>query len=94
PAPGDGLVVLDGRGAGAAPPAAAPDPADETDPGNAYGPGYLRPPQDMRPRLRNCDATGCNDTLGNHYDRKGRIDRYTGPDGRTCRPVGTTTLCR
>ncbi|WP_399685572.1 DUF4124 domain-containing protein [Xenophilus sp.] len=96
-APGDGLVILDSRGT-AAPPAAPAPYVDEPYPypGHAYGPGYrgAPPSRDMRPRLRNCDATGCNDTLGNHYDRRGRIDRYTGPDGKTCRPVGSTTICR
>jgi hypothetical protein len=53
-----------------------------------------RPPRDMRPRIRNCDATGCNDTQGNHYDRSGQLDRYQSLDGKTCRPVGTTTICR
>ena len=43
--------------------------------------------------LRNCDAGGCSDTLGNHYDRSGKVDRYTRPDGRTCRPIGTTVVC-
>lgn len=95
PAPGDGLVILDGRG----PAAPSPPELSVDGPYPAYpdGPGYYRgaaPPRDMRPRLRNCDATGCNDTLGNHYDRRGRIDRYTGPDGKTCRPVGSTTICR
>lgn len=50
-------------------------------------------PRDLRPTLRNCDAGGCSDTLGNHYDRSGKVDRYTRPDGRTCRPVGTTVVC-
>ena len=50
-------------------------------------------PQDLRPTLRNCDAGGCNDTMGNHYDRAGKVDRYVRPDGRTCRPVGTTVVC-
>ncbi|MDR6539326.1 DUF4124 domain-containing protein [Variovorax soli] len=53
-----------------------------------------RPPRDLRPRIRNCDATGCRDTQGNHYDRSGQLDRYRSLDGKTCRPVGTTTICR
>jgi hypothetical protein len=60
-------------------------------------PGTYRqpvPPRDMRPRIRNCDAAGCQDRQGNHYDRSGRLDRYQTPDGKTCRPVGTTTICR
>ena len=65
---------------------------------NSYGGytgGYRRParPQDLRTTLRNCDAGGCNDTMGNHYDRAGKVDRYVRPDGRTCRPVGTTVVC-
>lgn len=65
-------------------------------PGGYYpGAGYRpRPPIDQRPTLRNCDAGGCTDTLGNHYDRKGRLDRYEGPGGKTCRPVGSTVICR
>jgi hypothetical protein len=51
------------------------------------------PPRDMRPRLRNCNAAGCDDRQGNHYDRGGKLDRYTTPDGRNCRPVGTTVVC-
>lgn len=56
--------------------------------------GQPRPPRDMRPRIRNCDAAGCQDRQGNHYDRSGRLDRYQSLDGKTCRPVGTTTICR
>jgi hypothetical protein len=66
------------------------------DDGYAY-PGSFRqprPPRDMRPRIRNCDATGCQDTQGNHYDRSGQLDRYQSLDGKNCRPVGTTTICR
>ena len=48
---------------------------------------------DMRPQLRDCGLAGCQDTQGNHYDRAGRLDRYVRPDGRTCRPVGTTVVC-
>lgn len=70
------------------------------DPGYPSGypyPGYRPPvsrPQDMRPQLRGCDATGCHDTQGNTYNRAGKLDRYQGIDGRTCRPVGTTTICQ
>ncbi len=54
-----------------------------------------RPPRDMRPRIRNCDATGCTDTQGNTYNQNsGQLDRYRSIDGKTCRPVGTTTVCR
>lgn len=65
--------------------------------GYGYGYGYPRPPEpprDMRPRLRNCDASGCHDTQGNHYDLKGKVDRYVQPDGRTCRPVNSTVVCQ
>jgi hypothetical protein len=48
----------------------------------------------MRPRLRQCDASGCRDNMGNHYDPKGQVDRYVQPDGRTCRPVNTTVICQ
>lgn len=67
-------------------------------PGGYYpGAGYPprpRPPIDQRPVIRNCDAGGCTDTLGNHYNRKGQLDRYEGPGGKTCRPVGSTSICR
>ncbi|MGK6306935.1 DUF4124 domain-containing protein [Variovorax sp. DT-64] len=65
------------------------------DDGYAYPGAYRQPrPRDMRPRLRNCDAAGCQDTQGNHYNRAGQLDRYQSLDGKTCRPVGTTTICR
>jgi hypothetical protein len=48
----------------------------------------------MRPRIRGCDAQGCQDKQGNHYDRSGQLDRYQSSDGKTCRPIGTTTVCR
>ncbi|MDA7419240.1 DUF4124 domain-containing protein [Xenophilus arseniciresistens] len=67
-------------------------------PGGYYpGAGYHRrprPPVDQRPVLRQCDAGGCTDTLGNHYNRQDRLDRYEGPGGKTCRPVGSTVICR
>ena len=66
--------------------------------GQGYGGGYYPrpapPPRDMRPRLRQCDASGCRDNMGNHYDPKGTVDRYVQPDGRTCRPVNTTVVCQ
>ena len=65
--------------------------------GSPYPGGAYRQPQrprDMRPRIRSCDAQGCVDKQGNHYDRSGQLDRYESIDGRTCRPVGTTTICR
>jgi len=71
------------------------DPA-VADYGYPYPGGYRQPipPRDMRPRIRNCDAAGCRDTQGNHYNRFGQLDRYRGIDGKTCQPVGTTTICR
>ncbi len=64
--------------------------------GYPSGGGYTQPnrPRDMRPRIRNCDGAGCEDRQGNHYNRSGQLDRYQGIDGKTCRPVGTTTICR
>ena len=70
--------------------------ADEAWRQPGYGYGNRRSqtrPQDMRPRLTQCGPAGCNDTQGNHYDRSGQVDRYVRPDGRTCRPVGTTVVC-
>lgn len=51
-------------------------------------------PRHMGPRMRNCDDGGCEDRQGNRYDRSGRLERYPSLDGRTCRPVGTTVVCR
>jgi hypothetical protein len=95
-----GPVIIDRRGG-----SDRPADADGSDRGDGYSvidDGYAyprayrqpRPPRDMRPRLRNCDATGCHDKQGNHYDRSGQLDRYQSLDGKTCRPVGTTTICR
>ncbi|MDM0116468.1 DUF4124 domain-containing protein [Variovorax sp. J22R133] len=79
PSVGDAVVLDDGYGY----------------PG-VYGGAYRRPPvpRDQRPRIRHCDATGCRDTQGNTWNRNGQLDRYQSIDGKTCRPVGTTTLCR
>ncbi|VTU30550.1 DUF4124 domain-containing protein [Variovorax sp. PBL-E5] len=79
-----GPVVIDSRG---------DDPGAGDDDG--YPGAYRRPlpPRDMRPRLRDCDRTGCRDTQGNHYNRAGQLDRYQGPGGKTCQPVGTTVIC-
>jgi len=59
-------------------------------------PSYRGPaarPRDMRPRISNCNAAGCSDNQGNTYDRAGKLDRYVTPDGKNCRPVGTTVVC-
>jgi hypothetical protein len=65
---------------------------------NAYTyPGSFPQPlplRNMGPRMRKCDARGCQDTLGNHYNTAGGLDSYRGPKGQTCRPVGTTVICR
>jgi hypothetical protein len=60
-------------------------------PGGAY---RRPPPRDMRPTLRNCGPAGCTDTQGNTYNRSGQLDRYRSLDGKTCRPIGTTTVCQ
>jgi hypothetical protein len=106
PAP-SGAVIIDGRGGDAQERTEASrwdtdrggDPV-VVDDGYAYPLPYAGsrpppPPRDMRPRIRNCDATGCRDTQGNTYNgRTGQLDRYQSIDGKTCRPVGTTTVCR
>ena len=68
--------------------------ADEAwrQPGFGYPRAQTRP-RDLRPRITQCGPAGCNDTQGNHYDRSGQVDRYVRPDGRTCRPIGTTVVC-
>ena len=105
PSPGGGLTVIDPR---ANVPAGDPRVSDrrvgnggeividDGSYGYPYPGGYrrARPPQDMRPPLRGCDASGCRDTLGNQYDRSGRLTGYQRPDGRTCQQVGTTQVCR
>ncbi|VWX62502.1 conserved exported hypothetical protein [Burkholderiales bacterium 8X] len=107
-APPAGPTIIDSRG-GSGPVAATP-PANDSrwsdrgsdltiiDDGYAYPPAGYRgrplPPADLRPRIRGCDGTGCDDTLGNRYNRNGQLDRYRSIDGRTCQPVGTTTVCR
>jgi hypothetical protein len=102
PAPPAGPAIIDSRGAsGNERPgdARASDRNSEPvaiDDGYPY-PGAYREPmarRNLQPRIRNCDAAGCQDTQGNYYDRSGRLDRYQTPDGKTCRPVGTTTICR
>ena len=88
--------------AGGYPPGQAPAPGDATMAGDGtlypypYPGGYApaAPLPDMRPQIRKCDASGCQDTLGNHYNRAGQLDRYQAANGKTCRPIGTTTFCR
>jgi hypothetical protein len=80
-APGDATVADDGS--------AYPYPYPYA---GGYAPGAPLP--DMRPQMRKCDASGCLDTLGNHYNRAGQVDRYQAANGKTCRPIGTTTFCR
>jgi hypothetical protein len=110
-APPTGAIIIDGRGSGPSERTEAQrwdtdrgsDPV-VVDEGYGYAPypyPYAganrppRPPRDMRPRIRNCDATGCTDTQGNTYNpNSGQLDRYRSIDGKTCRPVGTTTVCR
>ena len=108
PQPNGGLTVIDPRARDLAESQrqarerSAQEAADRSAAGlypypyGGYSGGYHRRaarPQDLRPTLRSCDAGGCNDTMGNHYDRAGKVDRYVRPDGRTCRPVGTTVVC-
>ena len=52
------------------------------------------PLRDLRPQLRSCDAGGCNYTLGNRYNPNGKLQSYQGLNGQTCRPIGTTVVCR
>lgn len=92
-----GPTIIDSRGVGSSNSSQADDAAvADYGYGYAYPGGYRqpRPPRDMRPRLRNCDAAGCQDTQGNHYNRSGQLDSYRSLNGQTCRPVGTTTVCR
>lgn len=101
PVPG-GLIVIDPRGTELAAQRQRDlerqrDAEYPADPGYDPYPGYARPParpRDMRPRIRNCDAGGCQDTQGNRYDNSGRLNSYRGLDGRTCQPMGTTVVCR
>jgi hypothetical protein len=62
--------------------------------GYGYAGGYRQPPTNLAPRMRKCDAKGCQDTMGNHYDTTGQVTSYRGPGGQTCRPVGTTVICK
>jgi len=94
--PPAGATVIDGRGGANAPASASGDSgivADTWYPDGAVV-GGARPPRDMRPRLHGCDANGCNDRLGNHYNRQGQIDRYQNGSGKTCRQVNSTQVCR
>jgi len=101
--PPGGLVVIDPRSTAQPPDSrwsdrstGSPD-AIVIDDGYGYPGGYARPappPRDMRPRLRDCGPSGCQDTQGNSYDRSGRLTQFQRPDGRTCQQVGTTQVCR
>jgi hypothetical protein len=103
PAPSGPIVIDPNRGANNAGRASddrwrarSDDPALADDGFYPY-PGIAgRPvrPRNLGQRMRNCDAGGCQDTQGNHYNRSGQLDRYRSLDGRTCQPVGTTTICR
>jgi len=97
-APPGGPIVLDRRGDESRAVERERERERERAAAEAWYPPVVVPsrpqrPQDMRPRIRNCGPSGCNDTQGNHYDNTGKLDRYTRPDGRTCRPVGTTVVC-
>lgn len=102
--PPAGAAIIDGRGGNARDVAPDPRTSERAEPGIVadtwypYGGGYYGrpapPPRDMRPTIRNCDANGCTDTLGNHTNRKGQIDRYQNGDGRTCRQINSTQVCR
>jgi len=98
-----GPIVIDARGGSGGEPAGDSRWSDRgvdpvvVDEGYVYpGGAYGRPPapRDMRPRIRNCDAGGCEDRQGNRFNRSGQLERYQSLDGRTCRPMGTTTVCR
>jgi len=98
-----GPVIIDSRGGSTGPGSGdsrwsdrGGDDGPVIDYGYPYTGGYRQPvpPRDMRPRIRGCDSTGCQDTLGNRYNRSGQLDRYRSLDGKTCQPVGTTTICR
>jgi hypothetical protein len=102
PAPA-GPVIIDSRGTDGDRNTDSRGSDRGTDPGyvdDGYGYPYLGgyrrppPPRDLRPRIRSCGAAGCRDTQGNQYNRAGQLDHYQTPDGRSCRPVGTTTICR
>jgi len=60
-------------------------------PGGGLAGANRRPPV---PRIRGCDAQGCYDNRGNTFNRMGQLEQYRSIDGKTCRPVGTTTICR
>jgi len=100
PAP-SGPVIIDSRGNtdGQPPDARWSDRGDDPVV-EAYGDPYpyaRRPPRprDQRAPLRGCDAAGnCRDALGNQYDRTGKLQGYQGLDGKNCRTVGTTTICK
>jgi len=97
-----GPVIIDSRGNtdGQPPDARWSDRSDEPVVVDAYGDPYpyaRRPPRprDQRAPIRGCDAAGnCRDTLGNQFDRTGKLQSYQGMDGKTCRTTGTTTICK
>jgi len=101
PAAPSGPVIIDSRGNtdGQPPDARWSDRGDDPVV-EAYGDPYpyaRRPPRprDKRAPLRGCDAAGnCRDALGNQYDRTGKLQGYQGLDGKNCRTVGTTTICK
>ena len=92
-----GPIIIDGSRTGSSSASARAGDSEVIDYGYPSQGAYYGPParqRDMRPRIRSCDANGCHDTQGNHYNRSGQLDRYQSLDGKTCRPVGTTTICR
>lgn len=103
PAPA-GPIVIDSRGNSGSGVEPAGDSrwsdrgVDSWVPDDGYAaPGAYRrspPPRDMRPRIRRCDEAGCEDRQGNRYNHSGQLERYQSLDGKTCRPIGTTTVCR
>jgi len=65
--------------------------------GDGYGypvGAYRQPPTNLAPRIRKCDAKGCQDNMGNRYDHSGQVSSYRSLGGQTCRPVGTTVICK
>jgi len=109
PAPPAGAVILDSRGNADAATEPQTESRWNTERGSdvvviddgSYGYPYAgarRPPppaRDKRARLRDCDGSSCRDGMGNTYNSKtGQLQRYQSIDGKTCRPVNGTTVCR